>query len=260
MDFVLGIGFCGAMLLAPDMGPSNAWARSRSADEHAAITYGEHIAPIILTHCASCHSPGQAAPFSLLNYDDVRSRAHLIGAAVASRVMPPWKPEPSGVRFVGERGLGAAEIRLIQDWIAQGAVEGDPGKLPPAPVWPEGWQLGQPDLVVKMLQPYVLGASGSDELRNFVVPVHGAGSEEDVNLARRAAALTSNQDLRILDVLSVAWTATGNFDAAGEVARSAISMAEQRRERSVAAAIRKRLRTYESSQSYVHDFVTGFGR
>jgi len=84
--------------------------------------------------------------------------------------------------------------------------------------------------------------------------------EEGVHLARRAAALTSNQDLRILDVLSVAWAATGRFDAAGEVARSAISMAEQRREGSVAAAIRKRLRTYESSQSYVHDFVAGFGR
>jgi tetratricopeptide (TPR) repeat protein len=106
-----------------------------------------------------------------LNFDEVRGRAHLIGAAVASRVMPPWKPEPGIGEFVGQRGLSAAQVRLIQEWIAQGAVEGDRSRLPRPPVWAEGWQLGKPDLVVSLPGPYVLKASGPDELRNFVVPI-----------------------------------------------------------------------------------------
>ena len=166
------IGGCGALLLiCGAVVPSSVWARPQAAVEPAGITYSEHIAPIVLQHCAACHRPGEAAPFSLLTYSDVRSRAQLIGAAVSGRVMPPWKPEPDVLSFVGERGLSTGHIRLIQEWIAQGAVEGDPSKIPPAPAWPEGWRLGQPDLIVKLPEPYLLKAAGADELRNFVVPI-----------------------------------------------------------------------------------------
>jgi len=60
---------------------------------------------------------------------------------------------------------------MIQRWVAQGAVEGDPADRPRPPAWPNGWQLGEPDLVVTMPQPYTLGAGGADVFRNFVVPV-----------------------------------------------------------------------------------------
>src|SRR5437870_2289109 len=54
---------------------------------------------------------------------------------------------------------------------AGGAVEGDPRDLPLPPRWIEGWQLGAPDLVVTLPQPYVLQADGSDVSRVFVFPV-----------------------------------------------------------------------------------------
>jgi tetratricopeptide (TPR) repeat protein len=161
-----GVLVCGLL------GSTNVWAALQPA-EGARITYSEHIAPIVLEHCAPCHRPGQAAPFTLLNYDDVRRRAQLIGAAVTARVMPPWKPERGVGVFVGERGLSPSHIRLIQDWIAQGLAEGDPGKLPAAPAWPGEWRLGEPDLEVRMPVPYVLSASGPDQLRNFVLPIPG---------------------------------------------------------------------------------------
>ena len=44
-------------------------------------------------------------------------------------------------------------------------------RLPPLPRWSGDWQLGQPDLVVIMPQPYTMAATGSDVNRNFVVPV-----------------------------------------------------------------------------------------
>jgi hypothetical protein len=49
--------------------------------------------------------------------------------------------------------------------------EGDPSDLPPVPKFPEGWQSGQPDLVVTMPQPFVLPPGGTDRYRQIVYPV-----------------------------------------------------------------------------------------
>jgi len=43
-------------------------------------------------------------------------------------------------------------------------------------VSPEGWQLGQPDLVLTMPRPYTLAAEGEDVFRNFVFSVPGTAS------------------------------------------------------------------------------------
>src|SRR5204863_6512911 len=88
-----------------------------------------------------------------------------------SRVMPPWKSEPGYGEFIGQRPLSDGEIELLQQWVADGALEGDPQDLPPPPQWIEGWQFGKPDLVVTLSQPYVLQADGSDVSRVFVFPV-----------------------------------------------------------------------------------------
>ncbi|HWP37091.1 MAG TPA: hypothetical protein VNL18_06005 [Gemmatimonadales bacterium] len=83
--------------------------------------------------------------------------------------MPPWLPEPV-VRFIGERRLSAEELRLIRRWVEAGAPEGDPADLPPAPEFPAGWQLGQPDLVVT-LPSYTAPAGERDRYRNLVAPI-----------------------------------------------------------------------------------------
>jgi len=88
--------------------------------------------------------------------------------------MPPWLPEPGYVHFADEQRLKAAEIRTIQEWVAKGAVEGNPGGLPLSPNFPESWELGKPDLVLELPRPYVLPANGDqgrDVFRNFVVRV-----------------------------------------------------------------------------------------
>jgi Tfp pilus assembly protein PilF len=140
---------------------------------HAAqtITFNKDIAPIVFKHCSGCHRPGEAAPFSLLNYADVRSHAAQIVAAVGDRYMPPWKPEPGYGDFARVRRLGESDIDLIRRWVEQGAVEGRASDRPSPPRWPAGWQLGTPDLVVAMPQPYVLPAAGGDVFRTFVIPI-----------------------------------------------------------------------------------------
>ena len=84
--------------------------------------------------------------------------------------MPPWLPEPGHGEFIGERRLQPAAIEVIQRWAREGAVEGNPADLPRAPVWTDGWQLGQPDLVVTPRE-YSVRPGDRDVFRNLVLPV-----------------------------------------------------------------------------------------
>src|SRR6266568_3012447 len=81
-----------------------------------AITFNRHIAPLVYRYCSSCHRPGEAAPFPLLTYDDVRKRGKQIVLVTKSRYMPPWLPEPGYGEFVGERRLTDAQLQLFVRW------------------------------------------------------------------------------------------------------------------------------------------------
>jgi tetratricopeptide (TPR) repeat protein len=135
------------------------------------VTFSEHIAPILFHYCAPCHRPQEAAPFSLLSYEDAKRHARQMVAVTARRYMPPWPPEPGYGEFVGARRLSEEQIQLLAHWVETGMAEGDPHRMPPTPRFAEGWQLGKPDLVLHMRQPYQLPAGGSDVFRNFVMPV-----------------------------------------------------------------------------------------
>ncbi len=135
------------------------------------LTYHGDVAPIIHAHCSSCHHPGQAAPFNLLSYEDVKKRTRDIRDVVERRIMPPWLPDPADGPFVGQRSLSAEQISVIQRWIEQGAPEGAMADAPAAPRWKDDWQLGIPDLVIKMAEPFALRADGPDLYRNFVIPI-----------------------------------------------------------------------------------------
>jgi len=134
----------------------------------AAQTFSHDIAPLVYKNCASCHRPGESAPFSLLNYDDVRKHARQIAVVTKSRYMPPWLPQPGYGEFQDEHRLTDGEIKLIGDWVAAGMPEGNPAQTPQPPTFTEGWQLGPPDLILKASQPFALAANGPDVFWNFV--------------------------------------------------------------------------------------------
>jgi hypothetical protein len=134
------------------------------------LTFNKDIAPGMFRHCTTCHRPGEVAPFSLLTYKDVKKRLKQIVQVVEDRFMPPWKPVPGHGAFRGARRLTAEQIGMLKQWAAEGAAEGDPKDLPAAPGFPDGWQLGKPDLVITLPKPYTVPASGADVYRNFVLP------------------------------------------------------------------------------------------
>jgi Flp pilus assembly protein TadD len=140
----------------------------RSTLSSADLTFNRDVAPIIFRSCSSCHRPGEAAPFSLLTYSDVKKHARQIADVVRSRSMPPWLPEPQNLKFADELRLSDAEINCIVNWVEQGAAEGDPADLPATPKFVEGWRLGEPDLVLKAEKPYILPPQGTDTYWNFI--------------------------------------------------------------------------------------------
>ena len=146
--------------------------RGKTMESAGTITFSEHIAPIVFENCSSCHRPNEAAPFSLMRYRDVQKRGELILNVVEDRYMPPWHARSEDFEFQDDRALSESEIELIGDWVESGMVEGDASKLPDLPEFTEGWQLGEPDLVVSMKEGYTLYAEGQDIYRNFVIPLN----------------------------------------------------------------------------------------
>lgn len=143
-----------------------------TGQQHAhPVTFTHDVAPIMFQSCARCHRPGESGPFPLLSYEDVKKHARQIEIVTRTGFMPPWLPAPEGPKFADESRLSQKQIRTIKKWVEEGAPEGDPKDLPPAPRFVEGWQLGEPDLVLKAPKPFQLPASGSDMYWNFIFPV-----------------------------------------------------------------------------------------
>jgi Flp pilus assembly protein TadD len=134
------------------------------------VTFHKDIAQIIYQYCAPCHHTGGIGPFPLVSYADVRKHASQIVAVTQRRYMPPWPPEPGYGDFVGERRLSNQQLQMISEWVQQGAPEGDPAAGPPAPQFTTEWQMGKPDLILRMTRPFRMLAGGNDIFRNFIIP------------------------------------------------------------------------------------------
>ena len=134
-------------------------------------TWARDVAPVLFEHCATCHRPGEAAPFSLLTADDAADHARQIAEVTRSRYMPPWLAEPGDPPFVGERLLTDDEVATLSRWAEAGAPAGDLSRAPEPPEFSPGWRLGTPDLVLTMAEPFIVPADGIDLYRNFVLPV-----------------------------------------------------------------------------------------
>ena len=133
------------------------------------VTFTSDVAPILYGHCVSCHHPNDIAPMSLLTYKDARPWAAAIRQAVLTRQMPPWKADPHFGKWANDPTLSTAQIATIEEWVKNGAPEGDPSALPTPPVFTDGWRIGKPDAVVTIPTQH-LQDSGPDEYAYVTVP------------------------------------------------------------------------------------------
>lgn len=132
-------------------------------------TWAEDIAPIVFENCVPCHRAGQPGPFLLTSYKDVAKRSKMVAHVTRTRYMPPWPADHTYRSFLGEKVLTDEQIDLIQRWHVAGAPKGDMKLEPELPNYPEGSQLGEPDLVL-YVEPYLVPGTNRDEFLIMKVP------------------------------------------------------------------------------------------
>jgi hypothetical protein len=156
----LGICFCGAAFQKTGTAPPP--------------TFYHDALPILQNHCQSCHRPGEIAPMPFVTYEQTHPWAKQIAAAVQMKMMPPWFADPRFGKFANDPSLTPQEITTISVWAEAGAPAGDPRDAGSPPKWAEGWNIAQPDLVVKMPRPVQIPARGEIEYTYEIVPTHFA--------------------------------------------------------------------------------------
>jgi hypothetical protein len=176
-----------------------------SSDRPSVVpTFASDVATILYERCANCHHRDSVAPFPLLSFEDAKERAELIGDVVQRQAMPPWKPTGEPHEFSNDRRLSPVQIDTIVRWVEGGAPAGDLPAAPSPPNFREGWQLGEPDLVLTLPEPFTVPAEGEDVYWHFVFPL-------PIKTTKYLAAVECRPSNRL-----VAHHGVGMFDTSGK--------------------------------------------
>ncbi|MCA9564089.1 MAG: hypothetical protein KC561_11405 [Myxococcales bacterium] len=130
-----------------------------------AVTYQEHVRPLIETHCQSCHVPGGIGPIPLTNYAEVREAGPELVFAVESGTMPPWKPADTCHPLQGSRRLTSAEIDTFSAWQSFGRPEGDEADYVAPDEVEDEMALGEPDIITAAASGYAPNRLLPDDYR-----------------------------------------------------------------------------------------------
>ena len=134
------------------------------------VTFHADIAPIVYAQCTECHRAGEIGPMPFTTYAEVAEYGGFIEYVTQTNYMPPWTPDHEYRSLRGERFLTAEEKQLISDWVDQGMPEGNAADNPGLPNFPEGSQIGEPDLVLSMPEPFLHEGNMTDQYQVFVIP------------------------------------------------------------------------------------------
>ena len=134
------------------------------------VLFAEHIAPIIYANCSKCHNQDGAAPFALMSYEDIASKAKLIAYVTENRLMPPWPADPSYSHFANETYLTDTQISLIKRWAEEGCLPGDTSALDQPEIVEKKWNKGKPDLIVYMPKPIQVPGNNTDLFMVVKIP------------------------------------------------------------------------------------------
>jgi hypothetical protein len=133
-------------------------------------TFYRDVLPILQQRCQSCHRSGEIAPMPFVTYEQTRPFAQAIRQAVTARKMPPWFADACCGHFANDPSLTTQQIATISAWAAVGAPAGKPSDAPPPPHWAEGWNIPNPELVLRMPTPVPIAEHGAIEYTYEIVP------------------------------------------------------------------------------------------
>jgi hypothetical protein len=145
-----------------------------ASDQGRTPTFYRDVLPILQKRCQSCHRTGEIAPMALVTYPETRQWAAGIRDAVRVKAMPPWFADACCGHFADDPSLAPQEISTLSAWADANAPEGNPQDSPEPPHWTEGWNISQPDVVVRMPKPVTVPAQGDVEYTYEIVPTNFA--------------------------------------------------------------------------------------
>jgi len=125
-----------------------------------ALTYHNRVSRILQENCVACHREGGIAPFSLDSYETAHAYRHMIEFVVREGIMPPWYANPDYGRWANDRSVREEDRRALFEWIESGAPKGDPAEGAAPRTWAHGWNIGEPDAVFELPQPFTIPAEG----------------------------------------------------------------------------------------------------
>lgn len=144
----------------------------------ADTTYYKDIVPFLQKNCQSCHregEPGAELFATFASYETVAAMTGVMLSRIENRLMPPWHaitdPHNELGGFQGDVRLSEDEINLFRAWVELDCPAGDAKDAPPKPDWPAGdeWQIGKPDFVFQMPEPYAVPEERLDEYQYYRV-------------------------------------------------------------------------------------------
>lgn len=175
-------------------------------------TWHKDVAPIIQRKCATCHEPGNIAPFSLLTLADWKSKEAIALEAIRSGRMPPYPGRTSCADYAPTQALSAEQKATIEKWVSEGSVEGKAADFAALTGAPD--RLTRVDVSVPMREPFTPTKS-PDEYRCFLmdwpydVPKYITGYE----LRPGIKAMVHHADIFFLNPAVVAdWVARDEAD------------------------------------------------
>lgn len=137
-----------------------------------APTFYKDVLPILQDHCQRCHRAGEIAPMPLRTYEEVKPYAEAISENVQTRTMPPWFADPCCGHFSNDPSLSDKQIASLAAWAEAHAPAGNRADAPPLKEWTEGWDIPQPDTVLRMPIPVKLPATGEVPYTYVIIPTH----------------------------------------------------------------------------------------
>lgn len=174
---------------APQASMTSQQSTARPAANAATPTFYADVLPVLQENCQVCHIEGgldlggMKAPMALVGYDETRRYATRIARAVETGYMPPWHAaeEQRGV-FSNERVISPEDAQTLIAWARGGTPAGNPGDAPPPRHFASsetGWAIGEPDLIIQLPEPYLVGDDVEDQYVNIPVEITADMLPED---------------------------------------------------------------------------------
>ena len=119
-----------------------------------AITFYEHVQPVLNTYCTRCHQDGGQGIGDFTQADDVNVLAGAIMTQLDAGTMPPPASDPDCRDYIGSDHLVMPDDtkEIIRDWIDGGKILGNPPTQAVQP--PQPMELVNPDIQIMMDAPY----------------------------------------------------------------------------------------------------------